>query len=251
MSSQLAALALVLIGAGALAMYGMRQRRKKPKGAGLIPAFGSLANEVGRVAEEGATIHVALGSGGLLNENGLTSIAALQGLSALTELSAAYDTPPFITTGDPTLFLIADNQLRDAYARLGNLRNYRSGLVRYTAPSPMLYAAMAATLSFDEPVGTTIILGAFNQEASLLTNAAVTEGEKLFGGATSAVGLATLYSDIGEDQLVMGEEMFAGGAKVSNRPVFWASLSAENLLRWLVVAGILVTTGASLLGLGD
>jgi hypothetical protein len=251
MSSQLAALTLVLIGALALSIYGVRQRRKKPKDAGLVPAFSSLANEVGRVAEEGATIHVALGSGGLLGENGLTSVAALQGLSALTELSAAYDTPPFITTGDPTLFLIADNQLRDAYARLGNLRNYKSGQVRYTAPSPMLYAAMAATLSFDEPIGTSIILGAFDQEASLLTSAAVTKGEKLFGGATSAVGLATLYSDIGENQLVVGEKMFAGGAEVSDRSAFWASLSAEDLLRWLVVAGILVTTGASLLGLGD
>ena len=250
MSSQLAALALTLIGAVALTIYGMRQRRGKLKDAGLIPAFGSLANEVGRVAEEGATIHVALGSGGLLDENGLTSIAALQGLSALMELSAAYDTPPFITTGDPTLFLIAHNQLRDAYARLGNLRNFRSELVRYTAPSPMLYAAMAATLSFDEPVGTTIILGTFDQEASLLTDAAVTEGEKLFGGATSAVGLATLYSDVGRDHLAMGEEMFAGGAGVTDRSAFWASLSAENLLRWLVVAGILVAAGASLLGLG-
>ncbi len=251
MSSQLAALALALIGAVALTIYGIGQRRKKPKGTGLVPAFGSLANEVGRVAEEGATIHVALGSGGLLDENGLTSIAALQGLSALTELSAAYETPPFITTGDPTLFLIADNQLRDAYARLGNLRNYKSGLVRYTAPSPMLYAAMAATLSFDEPVGTTIILGAFDQEASLLTSAAVTNGEKLFGGATSAVGLATLYSDIGEDQLVVGEKMFAGGAEVTGRSAFWASLSVEDLLRWLVVAGILVTACASLFGLGE
>jgi Domain of unknown function (DUF6754) len=250
MSSQLAALALALIGAIALSIHGIRQPRRKRKGIDRVPAFGQLADEVGRVAEEGATIHVALGKGSILDEQGLTSIAALQGLHALTELAAAYDTPPFITTGDPMLFLLANNQLHDAYARLGNLRNYKSGLVRYTAPSPMLYAAMAATLSFDEPVNTSIVLGGFDQEASLLTDSAMRKGGKLFGGATSAVGIAALYSDIGEDRLIIGEEMFAGGAEVSDRSAFRASLRAEDLLRWLVVAGILVTTGASLLGLG-
>ena len=84
-----------------------------------MPAFSSLANEVGRVAEEGATIHVALGNGSVLQEEGIASIASLQGLVALTDLAAAYDTPPFITTSDPGTLLIAENQMRDAYAKLG------------------------------------------------------------------------------------------------------------------------------------
>jgi len=250
MSPQLLALALVLIGAIALSFFGLGGRRRKPKDVTVAPAFSNLANEVGRVAEEGASVHVALGNGSVLQEEGLASIAALQGLVALTELSAAYDTPPLVTTSDPGTLLIAENQLRDAYAKLGNLRNYRSGMVRYTAPDPVLYAAMAATLSSDEPVGTSIVLGAYDQEVSLLTHAARNKGAKLYGGATTPAGVAALYTDIADDQLAVGEKLFAGGAEVSERSAFWASLGAEDLLRWLVVAGIVVAAGASLLGLG-
>jgi len=250
MSPQLAALALVVLGALALTFYGLRAKRKKPRGTTVVPAFSGLANEVGRVAEEGATIHVALGNGSVLQEEGIATIASLQGLVALTDLAAAYDTPPFITTSDPGTLLIAENQMRDAYAKLGNLRNYRSGAVRYMAPDPVLYAAMAATLSGDEPVGTSVALGAFGQEVSLLTNAAQSKGAKLYGGATTAVGAASLYPDIADDQLALGERLFAGGAEVTDRPALWASLSVEDLLRWLVIAGIVAAAGASLLGLG-
>ncbi len=266
MENQLIALGLVLIGAFALSIYGMRQQRKSKRarssdgqdgveaaaraerGAGVVPAFQTFTAEVGRVAEAGQAVHVALGSGGLLSEDGMVSIAALQGLAALTKLSAAYDTPPYLTTGDPTLYLLADTQLRDAYARLGTAQGYRPGCVRFSAPTPTLYAAQAATLTLDEPVGTHINLGAFDQEASLLVDAAVTKKAKLAGGAVSPAGLSALYPDLTERQLIIGEELFAGGAEVTDRSAFLASLAAANLLRWLVILGILVAAGISLVG---
>jgi hypothetical protein len=48
----------------------------------------------------------------------------------------------------------------------------------------------------------------------------------------------------------MGEEIFAGGAEVTGRSVFGGSLWAQNILRWLVIAGIVVAAAVSLLGLG-
>lgn len=254
MGSQLVALGLALLGVAALAIYGIQQQRKTrasppgaPRETHVMPTFQAFSHEVGRVAEEGAAIHVALGSGDLLSQRGMVSVAALQGLIGLTELSAAYDTPPHLTTGDPTLYLIADTQLRGAYARLGDLRHYRPDFVQFTAPTQLLYAAMAATLVFDEPLGTNINLGVFDQEVSLLTDAAARKHVKTFGGATSALGLAALYPAVRDDRLVMGEQMFAGGAEVADRPAWWASLRAENVLRWLLILGILGTAAAYLL----
>lgn len=261
MGSQLLALGMTLIGAIALAVYGMRYQRKArtlqegveetdvpPLEATkhVQPVFRAFTDEVGRVAEEGAAIHVALGSGGFLNEQGMVSVAALQGIQGLNELSAAYDTPPLVTTGDATLYVLADHQLRSAYAQVGSARQYRPNLVRFMAPSPFLYAAMSATLAFDEPVGTNINLGAFDQEVTLLTDAAARRDVKVFGGAASALGLAALYPAVPDDRLIVGEELFAGGAEVTGRSAFWASLSAENVLRWLVVIGIVVAVGVSL-----
>ncbi|MGC9467790.1 MAG: DUF6754 domain-containing protein [Anaerolineae bacterium] len=254
MGSQLVALGLALMGVVALAIYGIQQQRrtrKAPPGATqethAMPVFQAFAHEVGRVAEEGASIHVALGSGDLLTQSGMVSLAALQSLTGLTELSAAYDTPPHLTTGDPTLYLIADTQLRGAYARLGDLRHYRPDFVQFSAPTPLLYAAMAAALAFDEPLGTNINVGTFDQEVTLLTDAAARRKVKTFGGAASAQGLAALYPAVSGDRLVMGEQLFVGGAEVTDRPAWWASLRAENVLRWVVILGILGTAAAYLL----
>ncbi|MBN1246301.1 MAG: hypothetical protein JXC32_01525 [Anaerolineae bacterium] len=250
MIAQLVGLGFALIGILALAVYSISQGRMRAQKLDAVPAFRAFSNEVGRVAEEGAAIHAALGSGDFLGEQGLVGIAALQGLTNLMDLAAAYDTPPFITAGDPTLYLVADNQLKDAYARLDNVRNYRPGFVRYIPASPVLYAAMAATLIFDESVGTHLNLGSFGAEASLLTDAALRNNTKVLGGTVSAEGIAAMASAVEPDALIMGEKLFAGGAEVVGRPVFWASLRAEDLLRWLVIAGIVLAAIASLLGIG-
>jgi hypothetical protein len=249
MMGQLISLGLVLIAAVALVVFGIRWRRNN-QDTTVVPVYRAFADEVGRVAEEGRAIHVALGSGNILGEQGMVSIAALQGLTALTELSAAYDSPATITAGDPTLYLLAENQVRDAYARLGNPDNYRFGTVRFVAPSPVVYAAMAATHASDESLGTNIAIGSFGQEISLLTHAARANDVTLYGGAASPQGAAALYPELGREQVAIGEELFAGGAEATKRSAFWAGLATQDVLRWLVIVGMLAAAGASLLGLG-
>ena len=255
MADQLVALGLVFVCAVVFAVSGIRQRRKAEdatvvEDTMVVPVFRAFSDVVGRVAEEGRTIHVSLGSGDILEERGMVSVAALQGISALTALSAAYDTPPIITTGNPTLYLLAENQIRDAYARLGSPDNYRFGTVRYVAPTPIVYAAAAATLASDESLGANINLGSFDQEVSLLTHAAVTNKVTLLGGAASPTGAAALYPVLGPNQVAIGEELFSGGAETTRRSAFWAGLTTQDILRWLVIAGIVAAAGASLLGLG-
>ncbi|HOT92281.1 MAG TPA: hypothetical protein PLJ78_13845 [Anaerolineae bacterium] len=246
---QLLALGFVLVAAIILAFLGIRYRSKTP-GFRPFPVFRTLSDEVGRVAEEGVAVHVALGNGSLIGDDAMTSLAALQGLQALLDLSAAYDTPPLITTSDPTLYLLAGEWLRRAYARIGNADLYRPASVQFTAASPAVYAAMTATYLTDGGLGSNIVLGAFTQEASLLTAAAERRNIHSSGGTTSPAGLGALYPALGSAQLVMGEDMFAGSAEVLGRSSDLASLGTQDILRWLVIVGIVLTALASLLGVG-
>lgn len=246
---QLVALGFVLIGVLALALYGMRYRQNTPA-TRPFPVFKALSDEVGRVAEEGATIHIALGEGNLTGDNAMTSVAALQGLTALLDLSAAYDTPPLITTGDPTLYLLASDWMHRAYSRIGSANLYRPIFVQFTAASPALYAAMASTYLLDGGIGSNIVLGDFKQEVSLLTSAAERRNIHSMGGTATLEGLGALYPVLGESQMTIGEDMFAGGAEVAQRSSATASLWAQDVLRWLTIAGIVGATIVSLLGLG-
>ncbi|HQE93873.1 MAG TPA: hypothetical protein PLH19_12490 [Anaerolineae bacterium] len=244
---QLLALGFVLLGIILLSVYGIRYRSKPPQ-IRSFPVFRALSDEVGRVAEEGAAIHIAIGNGSLIGDEAMTSVAALQGLHALLDLSAAYDTPPLITTSDPTLYLLASDWMRRAYARLGSADLYRPVTVQFTAASPVTYAAMAATYLADGGLGSNIVLGAFTQEATLLTAAAERRNIHSMGGTTSPQGLGALYPALGAEQLVMGEDMFAGGAEVLQRSANFASLGTQDVLRWLVIGGIVLTALISLLG---
>lgn len=243
--AQLITLGFVIVGAVALALYAIRYRKNPPE-TREFPVFSTLSDEVGRVAEEGASIHIALGKGSLISEDAMTSVAALQSLRALLDLSAAYDTPPTITTGDATLYVLANDWMRRAYARIGNAKLYRPNFVQFVAPTPVTYAAMATTQLLDGGIGSNIILGVIDQEASLLIEGAGRRNVHSLGGTTSLPGLGALYPALAPEHLVMGEEIFAGGAEVIQRPPYWASLWAQDILRWLVIAGIGLTVVFSL-----
>lgn len=246
----LIALGITLVAAVALTVIGIRHRQAPPRYLRDFPIFRSFPGEVGRAAEEGALIHVTLGSGALTGEDAMTSLAALESLHALFDLAAAYDTPPLITTGDPTLYVLADDWMRRAYTRLGNPERYRPALVQFMAATPATYAAMAATYLSEKGSGTTMMLGAFDQEVSLLTDAVIRHGGRAIGGAVSPLGLAPLFTLLEPQQLVLGEDLFAGGAEATQRSVFWASLGVQDFLRWLLVAGMVLTALFSVLGVG-
>lgn len=250
MITDLAALGFVFIGVLLLTLHGfLYRKRNTPATLRSYPVFAQFGEEVRRAAEGGAVIHVALGSGGLTGEQAMTSVAALEGLSAVTELAAAYDTPPIITTGDPTLYLLADDYLRRAYARLGNIGRYRRTTVHFTAATPAAYAAMSATNLSGGDVSSNITLGAFNQEISLLLDAGERRGAYTLGGAITPQALGALYPVLGPAHLITGEELFAGGAEATHRSGYWASLRTQDILRLLVILIILVLAVLSFLGI--
>lgn len=240
---------VILLAVVAAFIYAFR-RRKKSSELRKIPIFEQLAGEVGRAAEEGTLIHITLGHGSLSGEDAMTSVASLESLTALADLSAAYDTPPIITTGDPTLYLLADDWMRRAYSRIGNVARYRPTLVQFVGASPVTYAAQAATYLYEKGVGSNIVLGSFAQEVSLFSEAAARRGIFTVGGSTSWQALSALFPAWGTENLVMGEDLFAGGALVTQEQKYEAALWGADAIRWAVIAGLIVLAVLSGLGIG-
>ncbi len=220
--------------------------RKKSWHVREYPLFTHAADEVGRAAEEGALVHLSLGHGSLVGHDAMTSIASLEGLAPLMAMAAAYDTPPIITTGDPTLYLLADDWMRRAYTQVGNVERYRPLLVQFNAAAPLPYAAWAATYTLDaEKGGAQVMVGAFDQEVSLIADAAVRKDFYLMGGAVSPVAIAALYPTTPVQTLAIGEDLFTGAVRVKEGGGE-ALILVEEVLRWLLV---LIIIGVALLSL--
>lgn len=218
-------------------------RRERPPDIRPLPAFQDLWDEMKRAAESGGTIHIALGSGGLSGEDAVTSLASLQAVEALADAAVAYDTPPIITVGNPTLLPLAQDVLRRAYERRGLADLYKPNQVRFVAPSPVAYAAGAANVVAIGNVTTNVMVGAFGAEVSLITDAGTQRNLPQLAAAAAPDAIGALYPVT--DRLAVGEELYAAGAQMTKDRRYLVGLMTQDILRVLLV---LVIVGLVLLG---
>ena len=233
----------VLLLVGLLIFWGRGKHRARFRP---LPAFSKLEDHLKRAAEAGKSIHIALGNGGVYQRDGILSLAGLQALDAVVDAAVAYQAPPIITVGDPTLLPIAQDILRRAYERRKLADQYDPSRVRFVAPDPIAYAGGAGYNVTSEDVIANVAIGSYGAEIALIADAGTGAGVPQLAGAADPSAIAGLYPST--DQVAMGEEMFAAGAQISGDRKYLASLIAQDVLRILLVVLILLVTGIAVLG---
>lgn len=231
---------LLLLGLTALSSRAPRNFRP-------IPAFERLQRLIGLSVEEGTRLHVSLGRGGLLGAHSGASLAGLAMLRQLSERTSVGDQPPVATTGDPALVLLVQDTLTTAYQAANAPDLYSATTGRLTGPTPFSFAAGAMPVLRDENVSTNLLLGGFGSEIALLTDTALRVGAPTLGGTDDPAAQAVLYA-AAQDPLI-GEEIFAAGAYLGAGQPHAASLTVQDVLRWLLVAFLLGGALLKLLGL--
>jgi hypothetical protein len=211
-----------------------------------LPAFQGLRDEIERAAESGKPFHIALGSGGLNDEDAVTSLAGLQMVEALADAAISYDVPPIVTVGHPTLLPLAQDALRRAYDRQELSELYNPAQVRFVAPSPLAYAAGAAHVVAAEGVTANVTVGTFGSEVSLITDAGARRDIPQVAAAVTPQALGALYP--ATDRLAVGEELYAIGALTTGKRHYLVSLVAQDILRVILVLIIVVMAVLAFLG---
>lgn len=214
----------------------LRSGRKAPTRS--LPVFDEMVSETGRAAESGAPLHFALGSGGLGGSRALTSLAALEVLEGLADAAVAYGTLPLVTVGEPTLLPLAEDVLRRACIRQGVPGRYDPRAVSFVSPQPVVYALGAGDLAGHDRLHANMLVGFFEEEASLLTHAGQRLSRPQRAAADRLPALGALYPT--GALLAVGEELYAGAAHLTGSPRHLASLRVQDLLRLAVVVVILL-----------
>ncbi len=99
----------------------------------------------------------------------------------------------------------------------------------------------------DEGVSAAVFMGHFGVEAGLLADAAERDNALAVGASDDLAGQAVWYASAPET--LIGEELFAASAYIGGTPAQTASLSVQDLLRWIIIASLIVGAAAKLLGL--
>jgi hypothetical protein len=202
-----------------------------------IPMFSLLRGQMGRAIESGRELHVSIGTGGISGEDMATTLAGLQIVEYLADEAAASGIAPLVTTADPTGLILAEDTLRRPYIRQGDLSNYQPLSARMPALNPTQYAAAIMDYLAHENALTNVMSGVFGPEVALIEHEANKQDLLHVNGAADPRALAVLAAST--ENLLIGEEMFAARAYLQARPTHVASLRSQDVVRWLIVLGII------------
>ena len=236
--------ALVLV--SAVLIIGLAAwRRKSPPVFRDIPTFARMRHAVGRVVEDGTRLHVSLGHGALTTPQSASGLAGLVLLGRLAELTSAGDQPPIATSGDSGIAILSQDVLQAA-SKVSAQGAYDPTLGRLTGLTPFSYAAGAITTIRDENISANMFVGNFGAESGLTIEAAERENSFTMAGSDNLTAQAVMYGTAQEP--LIGEELFAAGAYTDAGRLHSSSLTAQDILRWGIIAVMLIGSILKVLG---
>jgi hypothetical protein len=212
-------------------------KRKSPSKLREIPALARLSRMLGLSVEDGTRLHISLGSGSLLDGRGSSALAGLAMLRHIAERTSASDKPPVASAGNPALGLLAQDTLQAGYHAAGVEELYSPTAGRVTGLSPFGYATGAMHISEYENVSVNILVGHFGPEVALIADASERDNATIIGASDNIAGQAVLFANT-QDALI-GEELFSTGAYLGAGASHLASLTVQDILRWLVILALL------------
>ncbi len=222
-------------------------KRRSPARLREIPAFTRLMRALGLSIEDGKRLHLTLGHGSLLDARGGSAFAALALLRNVAGRTSSSDMPAVASTGDPVIGLLAQDTIQSAYKEAGVDELYEPTSGRITGLTPFSYAAGAMHIVENEHVSTNIMIGHFGPEVGLLTDKSDRANATLIGASDNLTGQSILFASAQEPPI--GEELFAAAAYLDSSPSHTASLTVQDILRWLVILVLLGGAAAKFVGL--
>jgi hypothetical protein len=240
-------IALAVLVLAAILLIGLiLLRRRFPGAFRPIEAYDRLNRAIGLAVESGTRLHLSFGSGNLFTARGASALAALAMLRKLSERTSLSDRPPIVTSGDSSLAILSQDTLQAGYRAAAAEEQYRFSTGRLTGITPFSYAAGTIPVTRDESVSTNIFMGNFGSESALLVEAAERENTSVIAASDNVSAQSVFYA-ASQDPLI-GEELFAAGAYVGAGAAHEASLTVQDILRWLIIVAILIGSLLKLAG---
>jgi hypothetical protein len=206
-----------------------------------IPGYDATRTGLAVAAETGRAVHTSPGAGSI-GEGDVGTAATLAGMTlteSMARVAAVTGAPVEATTNDAIAYALTDNALRRGYSRAGWSLESESGETRFlTHNDPIAYVAAASDVVSRRKVSDAVMAGQFGPEVLFLIDAQRRTGAQQIAGSSDPQGIALMH--ITADHTLVGEEIFAAGAYLERRPSHIASLLAQDGLRWIVIAAILI-----------
>jgi hypothetical protein len=238
---------VVVLFVGLMVFFSFINKDQKTKNVRPIPAYDKINQEINVAVEDGTQLHISLGRGGITGPESAAALAGLGILKQVIEKSSVSDHPPVASTGNPVISILAQDTIKGiskAVSISDNIRNPSGELIGVT---PFSYAVGTLSIIRDDNVSANIHTGWFGNEITWITTAGERQSSPTIAGTSQLPAQAIIYASASDP--LIGEELFAGGAYLGAGGMHQASISAQDVIRWLIIFIILASVLMNILGM--
>ena len=230
-------LVVIVIFIGLMLFFYFIDEEQEEKKIRAIPAYEKIIQEINIAVEDGSQLHISLGRGGL---TGPESSSALDGLSILKQIierSSVCDYPPVVTTGNAVVSILAQDTIRGTSKAISVSIQGRDPTGELVGVTPFSYAAGTLTTIRNDNVSANVHTGWFGNEVTWLTTAGERQSTPTIAGSASLPAQSVIYASASDP--LIGEDLFVGGAYLGAGKMHQASISAQDVMRWIIIILIL------------
>ncbi len=195
-----------------------------------IAGLKAVEEAIGRATEMARPVLYTPGWGGDIQRP--TTIASMNFLSIVAEKTALYDCPLVYPTHDPVIMAVAQEVVRESYARAGYPDRFRSDNISYVTSSQFGYAAAVDGMISRLRPASIFLLGTFEAESLILAETGNSVGAIQIAGTDSTIQLS--FFIVACDYTLIGEELFAASGYLSGDRSILASVHAQDILKVLI-----------------
>jgi hypothetical protein len=202
-----------------------------------IPGLSAIEEALGRATEMGRPI---LFSPSTTDEKQIETYAALKLLAHVARVAARYGTRLIVAVCKPAVYPMAEEVCREAYREVGAALGGRplEEDVRFLSPDHAVYSMTVAATIEREQCACAFFFGSFDWTSLLMTEPGHRAGAIQIAGDSQIPQIPFFIASC--DYTLIGEELFAASAYVSDDATLKGSLAAQDRCKLLLLAIVLL-----------
>jgi hypothetical protein len=183
----------------------------------------------------GKPILYVLGTG---TASDIATIAGYTILARVAKRTAEYQTQILVPVNDPVMLAMGQEVVKEAYIQAGRPDVYSSDNIFYVSAMQFPYVAAVNGLMQREKPATNFYMGVFHAESLLLAETGSTTGAVQISGTDQLSQIPFFVA--ATDYTLIGEELYAASAYLSQEPSQIGPLKAQDYTKLLIIAVIIV-----------
>lgn len=209
-----------------------------------IAGMQSIEDAIGRATEMGRSILFVPGSG---DATEIQTLAGVSILSHVARLAARYQADLFVPIRFPLVYPLVSDTLKESYLAVGMPDRFKTDNVRYLSREQWGFSTGTISLINEQRPGAIFLMGYFQAESLILAEVGNHIQAIQIAGTAQSNQIPFFITTC--DYTLIGEEVFAATAYLSDDPLLTGSIKAQDVIKLLIIGWITIGVTLSSFGL--